>query len=57
MRDYAYRLLRDIPHDVPEYSEAYRLLRFLASFSPILDDNIPSTSLLREFLGGSSFHY
>ena len=57
MKDYAEELLRQIPHDVPEYSEAYRLLRFLSSFPSIKGDNIPSTSLLREFLGGSSFHY
>lgn len=57
VKDLAEQILRQIPHDVPEYSEAYRLLRFLSSFPSIKGDNIPSTSLLREFLGGSSFHY
>ncbi len=57
MSDYAIPVLREVPHDVPEYSEAYRLLRFLEYFTPIAPNQIPSTSLLREFLGGSSFHY
>ena len=50
-------ILADVPADVPEYGEAYRLRRFLEYFRPIPLDNVPSTSLLREFLGGSSFHY
>lgn len=57
MKDYAEQLLRKIPHDREEYSEAYRLLRFLDPFAQLKGDNIPSTSLLLEFLGGSSFHY
>ena len=57
MRDYAVPLLRNVPHDAPEYSEAYRLLRFLSYFEPIPSNQIPATSLLREFLGGSSFRY
>lgn len=57
MRDYAVPVLREVPHDEPEYAEAYRLMRFLNYFEPIPSDQIPSTSLLREFLGGSSFHY
>lgn len=57
MRSYAMELLRDFPRDVPEYGEAYRLMRFLSYFIPIPDNKIPPTSLLREFLGGSSFHY
>lgn len=57
MKNYAEPLLKSVPHDVPEYAEAYRLLKFLSYFEPICDDQIPSTSLLREFLGGSSFHY
>ncbi len=57
MREYADAILRGVPADIPEYSEAYRLRRFLSYFTPISPEGIPSTSLLREFLGGSSFHY
>lgn len=57
MKDYAEEVLVKVPHDVPEYSEAYRLRKFLSYVLPIHDNNIPSTSLLREFLGGSTFHY
>lgn len=57
MRDFAEPILKKVPHDVVEYSEAYRLLKFLSYFEPIDLRTIPSTSLLREFLGGSSFKY
>lgn len=57
MKDYAEPLLRQVPHDDAQYAEAYRLLRLLEYFIPIPADQIPSTSLLREFLGGSSFRY
>lgn len=57
IREYAERILKDVHSDVPEYSEAYRLRRFLEHFAPIPMELIPPTSLLREFLGGSSFHY
>lgn len=57
MRDYAEDILRTVPNDVPEYAEAYRLRKFLSYFLPIGMHLIPSTSLLREFLGGSSFKY
>ena len=57
MKEYAEPLLRQVPHDVPEYGQAYRLLKFLSYFHPVPADQIPFTSLLREFLGGSSFHY
>lgn len=57
MRDQAERALKTVPQDVPEYAEAYRLRRFLHFFAPISPDFIPPTSLLREFMGGSSFHY
>lgn len=50
-------LLSRVPHNVVEYAEAARLMRFLSYFSPISENYIPSTSLLREFLGGSSFKY
>ncbi len=57
MKDYGEAILRDVPNDVPEYAEAYRLRRFLSYFKQIGDRGVPPTSLLREFLGGSSFKY
>lgn len=57
MKDYGEAILRDVPNDAPEYAEAYRLRRFLSYFKQIPDRDVPPTSLLREFLGGSSFHY
>ena len=50
-------LLEQVPETTSEYSEAYRLLKFLKYFKPISNRDIPPTSLLREFLGGSSFKY
>jgi uridine kinase len=50
-------LLDQVPENVPEHSEAYRLKKFLSYIKPIPADQIPPTSLLREFLGGSSFKY
>lgn len=50
-------VLIGVPKDSPEYSEAHRLRKFLQYFVPIKDSEIPPTSLLREFLGGSSFKY
>ena len=57
MKDYGEEILRSVPNDCPEYAEAYRLRRFLRYFEPIGERSIPPTSLLREFLGGSSFRY
>ena len=57
IKEYGEEVLKHVPRDVPEYGEAYRLRRFLNYFTPISDQEIPHTSLLREFLGGSSFHY
>ena len=57
MKDFAEPILKKVPHNVPEYAEASRLLSFLSYFSPISNRQIPPTSLLREFLGGSSFKY
>ncbi|HAP28510.1 MAG TPA: AAA family ATPase [Porphyromonadaceae bacterium] len=57
MRDYGEAILREVPNDCPEYAEAYRLRKFLNYFRPIGERDIPPTSLLREFLGGSSFRY
>ena len=50
-------LLEQVPENVPEFAEAYRLLKFLRYIRPIPETQIPPTSLLREFLGGSSFNY
>lgn len=50
-------VLSEVPNDVPEYSEAVRLQRFLRVFAPLPEEGIPPTSILREFLGGSSFSY
>ncbi|MDE6692894.1 MAG: nucleoside kinase, partial [Muribaculaceae bacterium] len=57
MKNYGEEILDKVPRDVPEYGEAHRLRKFLSYFVAIGSDNIPSTSLLREFLGGSSFKY
>ena len=57
IRRYAEPILMCVPQSDPAYSEAYRLLKFLNFFHPIQDKQIPPTSLLREFLGGSSFEY
>ena len=48
-------LLEQVPENCPEYAEAYRLRKFLSYIRPIAEDQIPATSLLREFLGGSTF--
>lgn len=50
-------LLEQVPEDCPEHAEAYRLRKFLRYIRPIPEAQIPPTSLLREFLGGSSFEY
>ena len=57
LKQFAEPILNEVPDSVPEYSEAVRLLRFLRVFSPIGQEEIPPTSILREFLGGSSFSY
>jgi len=57
MRNHAEPILGSVPKNCPEYSEAHRLLHFLHYFTPVPDKEIPATSLLREFLGGSSFNY
>ena len=57
IRGQAIPILEEVPENCPEYTEAYRLLRFLKYIKPIPADQIPPTSLLREFLGGSSFVY
>ena len=57
LKDYVEPILRKVPNNTPEYSEAHRLLRFLSYFVSVRDKELPPTSLLREFLGGSSFRY
>lgn len=57
IRRHAEPILMQVPRTVPEYSEAYRLLKFLGYFNYITDRELPPTSLLREFVGGSSFRY
>ena len=57
LRAVAEPALREVPDTAPEYAEAKRMLKFLDNFVPIAPDEIPPTSLLREFIGGSSFKY
>lgn len=57
LRYHAEPILSSVPRNCPEYSEAHRLLKFIKYFTPVQDKEIPPTSLLREFLGGSSFKY
>ena len=57
LRPYAEKLLREVPDTTAEYDEARRMLKFLDNFIPIPPDEIPPTSILREFIGGSSFKY
>lgn len=57
IKSQAVPLLELVPEDCEEYSEAYRLLKFLKYIRPIPNIQVPPTSLLREFLGGSSFKY
>ncbi len=57
LRPFAEKILREVPDTVPEYDEARRMLKFLDNFTPIAPDEIPPTSILREFIGGSSFKY
>ena len=57
LRNHAEPLLESVPKNCPEYSEAHRLLKFIHYFTPVPDNEIPGTSLLREFLGGSAFTY
>ena len=57
IRGQAIPVLEQVPENCVEYAEAYRLLKFLRYIKPIPEDQIPPTSLLREFLGGSSFEY
>lgn len=55
LKPYVEPLLFGVPHDCPEYLEAKRLLKFLNYFLPLPADNVPKTSLLREFVGGGCY--
>ncbi len=57
LRTHAELILSTVPRNCPEYSEAHRLLKFIHFFLPISDKEIPPTSIMREFVGGSSFKY
>jgi len=57
LKNHVEPLLRQVPETADEYVEARRLIDFLEFFKPVADKELPPTSLLREFLGGSSFHY
>ena len=57
LRNHAEPILATVPKNCPEYSEAHRLLKFLSYFVPVPDKEIPPTSMLREFIGSSSFTY
>lgn len=54
LRSHAEQILRTVPHNCPEYSEAHRLLKFLSYFTPVSDKEVPATSLIRGFIGGSN---
>ena len=57
LRTHAELILASVPKNCPEYAEAHRLLKFIHYFIPVSDKEIPPTSIMREFLGGSSFKY
>ena len=57
LRTHAEIILASVPKNCPEYSEAHRLLKFIHFFLPVSDKEIPPTSIMREFVGGSSFKY
>ena len=57
LRTHAEIILSSVPKNCREYSEAHRLLKFIHYFLPVSDKEIPPTSIMREFLGGSSFKY
>ena len=51
---HAERILMTVPKNCPEYAEVHRLMKFLSYFTPVSDKDVPATSLLRSFIGGSS---
>ena len=54
IRPHAERILMTVPRNCPEYAEVHRLMKFLSYFTPVSDKDVPATSLLRSFIGGSS---
>ena len=54
IRAHAERILMTVPKNCPEYSEVHRLMKFLSYFTPVSDKDVPATSMLRSFIGGSS---
>lgn len=54
LRAHAERILMTVPKNCPEYGEVHRLKKFLSYFTPVSDKDVPATSLLRSFIGGSS---
>ena len=57
LRTHAEIILASVPRNCPEYGDAHRLLKFIHFFLPVSDKEIPPTSIMREFVGGSSFKY
>lgn len=57
IKQYAEHILMEVQSNNPEYSEAKRLLKFFSYFKSMDSRGIPPTSILREFVGGSSFLY
>jgi uridine kinase len=57
LKVFAERFLLHVPRTNPAYTEAFRLLKHLSMFVPIFPDEVPQTSILREFIGGSTFKY
>ncbi|HSL18589.1 MAG TPA: nucleoside kinase [Methylomirabilota bacterium] len=57
LKNYAERFLLQVPRSSRAYPEAFRLLKFLSLFVPVFPDEVPHTSLLREFIGGGGFNY
>ena len=57
LKPFAEKILREVPDTEPEYDEAHRMLKFLENFVPCPCEEIPPTSVLREFIGGSTFKY
>ena len=57
LRTHAEIILASVQKNCPEYAEAHRLLKFIHYFLPVSDKEIPPTSIMREFVGGSSFKY
>lgn len=54
IRAHAERILMTVPKNCPEYSDVHRLMKFLSYFAPVSDKDVPATSLIRSFIGGSS---